>query len=236
MPSTLDSFIPRRFEQLPRVSTSTYELLENSDLSQKPFRAGVPSAYAASLSAHLSPLHNTALIATSMGGLVALESALHFADRVEKIVLINSTSCFTRKKKSSGEVVIPGVARTTVRAMRFGLNTAPRLTIEQFFARACASKTDAAEKSRLAQVLDPQRLAHGLDYLSTADVSGSLARITQPILIIQAANDKIIPPEAGRYMQELLPNSQFYLLPESGHQLSAHAPESVLELIEEFLQ
>jgi len=234
-PSTLSTLLPVGALSIPQYHTSTHELLQENDSDQAVFRDSVPSAYAASLSAHLSPTQHTALIATSMGALVALEAAKHFGNRVRKLVFINGTSRFTRHKTQNG-TNIPGASRSMLRAMRFGFRTAPRLTLEQFLQRSCEDKTSFEKSLGLALSLPSESLAHGLEYLGKADFSAALSTIEQDTLIIHAECDKIIPPDAGRFMQKTLPNSTFALIPNTGHELPGEHPESIRETILEFLQ
>lgn len=233
---SLEAAIPARYGDLSRRLTSSYELLGEDAASSKAFQSSLPSPYAASLSAFLSPLEHTVLFAHSMGGLIALEAALHFSDRVDRLVLLNSTCCFVKKKENHSAESIPGVNRTTLRAMRFGMSTAPRLTLEQFFSRAYQQRSYAVKATDYAQSLQTEKLIHGLEYLDSADLSGKLSRISQPVLIIQSVNDRIIPVESGRFMQKHLPNARLHLLEGEGHQVHQEATEKLHPLIDDFLQ
>ncbi len=77
--------------------TSVSSLLSASE-SDGGFAGGsVPSAYAVALASRLArQKHPTILVGWSMGGIVALETAIHFPELVRRLVLISSCACSVR--------------------------------------------------------------------------------------------------------------------------------------------
>jgi pimeloyl-[acyl-carrier protein] methyl ester esterase len=216
-------------------SCSVYELLEDIWQEQPLSTPAIPSPYAARLSAYLSPTQETAIIAHSMGGIVALEAAIHFPSRVHSLVLINATSCFVRRK-TEGEAEIPGVAKSALRAMKFGLSRAPRLTMEQFYLRACSDPVLCERKTRASLSLESGKLLHGLSYLEQANFSDLLSQVRQRVLVIHAEEDRVIPSAASRYLAERLPNATLVFVPGAGHCLPEEAPELIETTISTFLR
>lgn len=68
------------------------------------------------------------------------------------------------------------------------------------------------------------------------DVQADAATITQPTLLIFAADDKAVPPYMGERYASLIKNADFHLVPNAGHFVHLDKPAEVTDLIEEFLQ
>jgi pimeloyl-ACP methyl ester carboxylesterase len=71
--------------------------------------------------------------------------------------------------------------------------------------------------------------------MSTEDLTGELATVTQPALVISGSADDRTLPEAGRELSEKLGDGRFLELPDVGHTMPLEAPNEVGAAIAEFL-
>ena len=77
--------------------TSVSSLLKASTYNAGFDGGSVPSAYAVALASRLArQKHPTILVGWSMGGIVALETAIHFPELVRRLVLISSCAVLYR--------------------------------------------------------------------------------------------------------------------------------------------
>jgi pimeloyl-ACP methyl ester carboxylesterase len=63
-----------------------------------------------------------------------------------------------------------------------------------------------------------------------------LADLQVPTLVVFGTRDRLIPPELGRVYRERMPNCQFVLLYDAGHEAAADRPEAFSSLVTDFLE
>jgi pimeloyl-[acyl-carrier protein] methyl ester esterase len=222
--------------------TSVYELVQNwqTDYSSLPdvFSPAGPSIYAERLyEAYLShsPAH---LLGWSMGAMAALETAYYFPDAVLSIILAAGTASFCLREDELG-VYQAGVPALNVRNMSIGLGRAPRLTLVLFMKNVywqAFSREKFEEKTNEAISLERHILEHGLEYLLSTDLRGILGDLGKRTLIIHGEEDKIITPDAARYLEQHLPKAQLYLLENGSHAVCEQFPAEVADIIRGFLE
>jgi pimeloyl-ACP methyl ester carboxylesterase len=71
--------------------------------------------------------------------------------------------------------------------------------------------------------------------LGCHEVAGDDYRISAPTLVVSGDHDALIPACYGRRMSELIPNSEFLLVPECGHNPLIERPDFVVPRIVQFL-
>jgi sigma-B regulation protein RsbQ len=68
-----------------------------------------------------------------------------------------------------------------------------------------------------------------------SDFRAHLLRLTVPTLVIQASDDKAVPPEVGRYIASKIPYSQLVNIEARGHLPHLSAPDEVIRAIKAYL-
>lgn len=69
----------------------------------------------------------------------------------------------------------------------------------------------------------------------TCEVEGLYPTIRCPVQILWGEDDQWIPIERGRALQQMIPGSQFYPIPNAGHLVQEDAPEAVVAALLRFL-
>lgn len=69
----------------------------------------------------------------------------------------------------------------------------------------------------------------------TDEVQSVYSQITRPLMILWGTEDSWIPVERGRLLNELIPSSLFYEIPNAGHLVIEEQPELLVEKIRSFL-
>lgn len=222
-------------------NTSVYELAESflarEEGLEEAFAPVSPSIYARELSSMLNPEEPSVLVAWSMGGLVSLETAYFFPERVSKLILLASTACFCSKEDEIENYRI-GVLPLKLRGMAIGMRKAPRLTLVMFFRNVYPVDFDTGifeEKVEQAVALDRAILQHGLKYLEKTDLRAVLASIEQESLVLHGQEDKVIDVDAGEYLALHLPRSSFVGIENASHALVEQCPGRVAAEIKSFL-
>lgn len=152
------------------------------------------------------------IIAESFGGTVALQFAANHADRVERLVLINTFPYFRRRiRLHLALILLPFTFIPLGNAIR------------EFFYRM-ALGFEGVEKEDIAKLCECS-FSHGyrtsrnrMRLVKDLDVRDQLSRITAPVTIIASARDKLIPSvKEARWMASHIPNAQLIVLPQHGH-------------------
>jgi len=173
----------------------------------------------------------------SLGGLVALDAARRYPERVSKLVLTAATPRFVQAPDWSAAMA-PGVFGDFAANLR----TDYRGTLLRFLSlQAGGDGEGRALIKRLRSGLfahgepPPQALANGLAILEATDLRGTLAAIATPALVVHGQLDRLAPPAAGEYLAARLPYARFALLPGAGHAPFLTQPRRYAELLREFL-
>ncbi|CAN5472020.1 alpha/beta hydrolase [soil metagenome] len=82
---------------------------------------------------------------------------------------------------------------------------------------------------------DPEIAKHFARVIFTSDHRADLARLEEPALVIQSAEDFIAPPHVGEFIARTLPNGQLRVIDNVGHLPHVSAPDESAEAIDEFL-
>jgi proline iminopeptidase len=194
-------------------------------------------ADADALREHLG-FERVAVLGYSFGGLVALEYALRYPERLSRLILLDTTSAL-----DYGEEI-------EANARRKGA------TEEQLEALA-ASTEDDAESWRLWKVIEPlyfhtydadlaervlgetipsaQAAQAGDAIVEEWDLTARLDEISAPTLVLVGKDDFICPPSRAKILQEGIPNSEMVVFENSGHIPYIEEPEAFFEAVRGWL-
>ena len=170
---------------------------------------------------------SAALVGHSMGTLIALDSAVRHAARVERIALIA-----TAQPMKVGEAFLEAARRNEYTA--FDMHTiwghGPQVPLGANPNPGMWMYGDA--QARL------ERLAPGVLY---ADLKASNdyqfpGGVKCPALFILGRRDIMTPPRAAKGLQDQIPGARSVLVDYSGHALMAEAPDAVLDALIDFLR
>lgn len=160
------------------------------------------------------------VVGWSLGGLVATRLALDFPEKVQKLVCVASSPCFTQQQDWAG------ISDEVLTNFQQQLTTAFQRTIERFIALQTLGSPQASQNTKelkKAILSQPQAnlqvLNQGLHILQTTDLRGELAKLSLPVLRIYGALDSLIPRRSIPSANEVWPNSQSVII-----QHAAHAP------------
>jgi len=214
--------------------TSVASLLRTSASHAGLAGGSVPSAYAVALASELARQnHPSILVGWSMGGIVALETAIHFPELVRRLVLISSCAQFCPPATDQHQV-----QSLPVRAMILGLHRDREATLRSFFSLVhsqSGSAAQMAEDLHQALWLDPDHLVHGLRYIQTADLRSLLSAVRAPTLIAHGRKDRVISWQASQLLQAGIGGSDLLLVDQGDHDLVATSPGVLAPAILRFL-
>jgi pimeloyl-ACP methyl ester carboxylesterase len=168
----------------------------------------------------------------SMGGFVAQEFALQYPDRVRSLIL-GCTTC-------GGDQVVPADEEVwdVAQARRsMSPEDGARAMIPYIYDGTTPAERIAADiETRLRSYPSQESYDLQLAAIRNWQSSDRLGSISVPTLILHGENDRLIPPENGRRLAELIPNAQFRMLENASHIFTTDQPAQTARLIHEFLE
>lgn len=217
-------------------STGQVITLATADLWNETRQNKPPSVYAQSLKTMIEKTGLPVFIAGwSLGGIIAIETALNWPELLAGLILISSTPRFC-----SGLGWPTGTPTGAIRAMLTGLKHNPHSVFKTFFENIVALSKDAEDiiKARIesADAMNLRELIYGLEYLRDSDFSAAVKNLSLPTLIIHGGRDVIINLEAARQLNRLLALSRLRVYDDYGHGLPCQNPRAVAEDIIKFVK
>lgn len=215
--------------------------------SEKPVRAYDPAFYARWLVGFLDALgiERAVLIGNSMGGRVAIETALVAPERVDRLVLFAPSMAFRRFREATWLVrllaaelaalpmIVPRVL--VMRVLRAMFADPGRLrdawyeaAIDEF------ARVFATSRGRMAFFSAARQI-----YLEEAHGEGGfwerLPALSRPALFLWGDRDQLVPCGFARHVTAALPDVRSVVLEDCGHVPQFEQPEPTHRLVREFL-
>lgn len=162
------------------------------------------------------------LVASSLGGKVAVEYAVRHPDRVERLVLL----CPSGLGDTERLPVVEGIRRSDPQALVASVFHDPRRAdpgLAAYYRRQFANRRWRTGFLRTVR--------------GTTDhnVRDRLAEVRQPTLLVSGKNDRIVDPEQAKLAACLLPKGQFVSVPRCGHAPQLERPWLVNRMVLHFL-
>lgn len=180
------------------------------------------------------PLPDTLLVGWSLGGMLLLDALSRWDGPAPGgLALAGVAAAFCRRPDYPW-----GQPPAAVRAMRRALSNGYQTVLDEF-AGQCLAPGEAAfrEEARraFAAPVHPENLGPGLDYLLRQDLRSRLATLPKGAMVMQGAEDRIVPAGQGKFLQEHLPGAKFCLLPGAGHLPFLTQTAAFNEIVQEVL-
>lgn len=171
----------------------------------------------------------------SLGAQVALAVAASAPEKVSRLILIAGTPSFMQRADWPHAMPAAQLAAFRQAIIDDVAQTFPRF-VGSFNRGDSAARQVTQDILALADPLPSgEILCHGLDWLRDVDLRPQLARVTQPVLLIQGAADPLMPLAAAEALRDLLPQATLASLPGCAHAPFLSQPAACLQLARDFL-
>ncbi|MFU2315081.1 pimeloyl-ACP methyl ester esterase BioH [Rahnella sp. PCH160] len=172
----------------------------------------------------------------SLGGLVASQIALSAPQRVEKLITVSSSPCFSAQENW------PGIRPEVLHGFQHQLSEDFQRTVERFLALQTLGSDSARQDARLLKsvvlgqpVPSVEVLNGGLEILRQVDLRLAMTELSVPFLRIYGALDGLVPRKIVPLLDALLPDSCSEVIEKSAHAPFISHPERFCEIVERFL-
>ncbi|HUS61455.1 MAG TPA: alpha/beta hydrolase, partial [Acidimicrobiales bacterium] len=173
-------------------------------------------------------LRDVIVVGHSMGGMAALRYAVDFPDelrhRVSGLVLVSTTGGPVNPM-AAWQGAIRAVAPFAARGLRAGSRVPgglmPANDLGYVLARWGFGEKPSPSHVELTRAMNAATMSETLpdlvDALIEYDLSGFLAEIDLPTLVVVGSKDRLTPPFHARRLAKALPNARLEVLPGCGH-------------------
>jgi len=197
-----------------------------SPIPHRPWRAEDHVADLMAIREHLK-LRDVIPIGCAIGSIIAAAYAAADRSYVRALVLSNTAPRLGLESKQRTEGRVALVLERGIEALLPGV-------IDLAF-------KDQPQDERYRRYTQMFRLNDPRGYASLAlgmigtDVSAALSSLTCPSLVVAGAHDILLPPDLSRAVHELLPESEFVVVPSGAHFVPYQAPDVFAALVADFL-
>lgn len=197
------------------------------------------------------------LVGNSMGGLLSAYAAARRPDWVDSLVLVDPACPNPRFAGVSalvvaffGTLLAPGLGASYIR--RRALRMGPEALVDATLSVVCSDPHRVEPAVREANIQLTSFRMRNMPWSEEALVEAArsllrllvrrkryfdtLARITAPTLLLQGAEDRLVPLASVRHIADRRPDWDFHVLPGVGHVPMMEAPQQFLGLVESWLE
>ncbi|MHB8507187.1 MAG: alpha/beta fold hydrolase [Candidatus Dormibacteria bacterium] len=168
-------------------------------------------------------LERPVVAAESMGVAVVLRAALDRPDRFAGMVLVDGSATWSREQSGPFVQGLKADYLGTLNLFIQGCIPEPGMDHVRRWGMHILTRSEQSAAVRLAECL------------WGVDLTGELAQLTVPTLVIHGSDDHIVPPAAGRLMAEHMGHSRLVVIQGAGHVPTMTFPGRVAEEIEAFM-
>ncbi len=161
---------------------------------------------------------NAIWLGWSLGGLVASQIALTHPTRVQALVTVASSPCFSAREEW------PGIKPEVLAGFQQQLSDDFQRTVERFLALQTMGTDTARQDARLLKstvlslpMPEVSVLNGGLEMLKTVDLRAPLAALAMPHLRIYGYLDGLVPRKIVPLLDALWPDSESLVIPKAAH-------------------
>lgn len=175
-----------------------------------------------------SSMNKAVVVGLSMGGYVALAFAKKYPDMLAGLVLANTRS---GADDEAGKERRKGLAARLLAEGNGFLADAPPPLLTAGAPEAMWTRVKGVIRAQPAEGIAAASLGMG----DRPDLTGDLAKIAVPTLVITSTGDTLIPPEATKPMAEQIPGATLAVIEGAGHLSNVEAPDEFNRLLREHL-
>ena len=176
-------------------------------------------------------LHRAVFVGHSVGAMTGLLAAIEAPHRFERLVLLAPSPRYLNDPPD----YIGGFERKDITAL-LDLMDRNFLGWATTFARVATSNRElASELADGFRTIDARTIREFAEAVFYSDHRADLAKVHVPCLVVQCADDDIVPVPVGQYMHRALPDASYQLLDVSGHMPHMSNAEDVQQLLTDYL-
>ncbi len=160
------------------------------------------------------PEHSILVVGESFGGLIAIDYAVNYPERVHQLVLVNAFPYYHRRLRIR-------LARVLARLLKHrAARRIKDLIVDRTLRREGIPAQDRERYKDIIRLIDRAAYLRRLQLVQELDLRPRLREITVPCILLAGGRDKIVPSvREARFMASRIPGARVHEFPEAGHAL-----------------
>jgi len=157
-------------------------------------------------------IDRTDYLGLSMGGMIGQQLAISHGDRLNAMVLCDTTSVIP--PENAGQF-----AQRAATARDKGMGALVEATMQRWFTAGYLADHAAAARpvADMIAATPVEGFAHGCEVIATLNMTDKLPSITTPTLVIVGEEDVGTPVAASRVIHEAIPGAELCIIPNASH-------------------
>ncbi|WP_010308200.1 alpha/beta fold hydrolase [Kurthia senegalensis] len=179
-------------------------------------------------------LEDVIFVGHSVSSMIGMLASIRQPEKFKKIIMIGPSPCYMNDGDYKG-----GFEEEDVQELlkMMEMNFTGWASYMAPFALGESSTEKTAEQLENVFVSqDPHIAREFAEVTFRLDCRDQLSKMTTPSLILQCADDSIVPSEIGYYLHAHLPHSQFQLLKAKGHYPHISHPEETIAFVKDYIK
>jgi aminoacrylate hydrolase len=169
----------------------------------------------------------------ALGGLVGLELALNYPDRVSSLIIVNGWAAPNSHTQRCFAIRRELLKKSGVDAY---VNAQPIFLYPAAWLRQNADKVAKEVEAGIRNFQGADNLLARMGALLRFEVNGKLAAIETPALVAASRDDVLVPWTCSEELARKMPNAEFWTVPEGGHAFSVVDPATFNSRMLSFLR
>jgi aminoacrylate hydrolase len=169
----------------------------------------------------------------ALGGLVGLELALNYPERVSSLIVVNSWAapnshtqrCFAARRELLNKSGVDAY-----------VNAQPIFLYPAAWLERNAAQVSREVEAGIRNFQGADNLLARMDALLRFEIGGKLGDIETPTLVAASRDDILVPWTCSEDLARKIPNAEFWVVPEGGHAFSAVDAEPFNSRVLSFLR
>jgi pimeloyl-ACP methyl ester carboxylesterase len=174
-----------------------------------------------------------AVVGNSMGGFIALETAIRFPHRVERLVLVSAAGLSVEHQRNERILRLLEVTENLAQHVTGHILAQADWMVRRPRGRAFLMNIVAAHPERLHPALVAEQIkgagkpgfVQALDALTDYPIRDRLSDIRAPTLIVWGRRDRLVPVRDAYEFARLIPDSRLVVYEDAGHVAMLEEPE-----------
>lgn len=175
------------------------------------------------------------VLGLSMGGMIAQEMAIHYPERVDKLILC-VTHCGPRHSIMPEPWVIETISQTAGLTLEEALRRSFPVLFTDSFMKGHREKVEDFLQDRLTYPVQPFFAFQAqLQAVMEFDSYSRLSKIDSQTLILTTKEDVLVPPRNSDILANKIRNSRLVVLDKGGHLVNIERADEFNKTVHEFL-
>ena len=167
----------------------------------------------------------------SLGGKIALELALGWPERVQRLVL----GCTSSRPVASSSALIERLVHSSEMELSDIMQTLVPLLFGRAYRQSHQREIEIFARGRVRRPTDPVGLRRLWEAHQSFDVTDRLPSLQHPTLIVTGDDDALIDPLNSVMLEEAIPHASRVVIPDAGHSFHVERPQWVNDVLVKFL-